>query len=142
MRKLLSEKGHIYLEAIIAILFLGLVFPTVLTLVVQSQRMGSFASSVTVATNLARERLEFFKRFEMENPAFNRSHPCWNIDDEVWQLNGKQYRITSRVIPADQIPDNAIRTNQDIIPLEVRVSWQEGTKTETLRLASYYLNDL
>lgn len=139
MLKLKVEDGHMYLEAIIAMLFLGLVFPVLLALVVQTQKLSAFAGSTTVATNLAKERLEYFKRFERVDDAHDRSHNCWKPGDRDVLVNGKLYKVTSELIQNKNIPDKDIATNPDIIPIEVKVTWQAGEETRSVKMASYFL---
>ncbi|HHZ19980.1 MAG TPA: hypothetical protein GX391_05665 [Firmicutes bacterium] len=139
-----GNSGHMYLESVFAILLIGLVFPVIMGVVMQANRTSRFAGDVTVATSLAKERLEFFKRYERTR-TYNRNHNVWtSVPQEVITINGVNYTVRSRVIPNAEIPNTNIRANLDIIPIEVTVTWNtrttEGTGTRAISLVSYFMN--
>ncbi|NLY74446.1 MAG: hypothetical protein GX075_04010 [Firmicutes bacterium] len=121
------EAGLTIIEALIAILIIGMIASSLMLANQQSFNISNESKMRNTAINLARERIESLKYLD-RNDSMNvltRDSAVWQALDgnsEVVHLNGINYTITTTIENTTNV--NTFFKNNRVIPIRITVNWQ------------------
>ncbi len=136
-----SESGLTIIEALIAILILGMIVSSFLLVNQQSFNITNDSKMRVAAVNLARERLESLKYLDTEDPnnQLTRGSKVWQDNDNfsfTKNVNNINYTVTT-IIPNTSNVILAFN-NTRIIPIRVTVQWQYNRSNYSISMDTCY----
>ncbi len=134
-----SEFGVTIIEALIALLILGMVVSSVALVHQQSFKTISESKIRTAAVNLARERLESLKH--LDNCGENRYSDIWQSIKSKYdkEVNGIKYKVTTTIPDTTNTPDFH---DLSVIPVRVIVEWDYNGKEPSISMETCYMQYL
>ncbi len=139
-----NQKGWILLDALIAVLILGIALTAVAATFTAVTRGTGSLSYRTRATYLAQEHLSNLRRFDgtgktAVSPEWTTNIPNWrDPNNSGTDLNspGMTFAIRTDVLTATETPAGL---EQGIIPVRCTVSWTDADSTnQSLSVVTYY----
>ncbi len=136
-----SETGLTIIEALIAMLILGMIVSSLMLVNQQSFKITNESKIRTTAINLARERIESLKYLDCNDPAnqLTRSSVTW-LEKNGATLNkpikGIDYTVIT-TIPNTSTTNNYFKDNK-VIPLRITVQWQINGVGNSISLDTCY----
>ena len=121
------SKGQSYIEIIITIAILSILFATLFTLVTTSYELISFTRSRITAVHLAQEKMEILRNLPYDNLGTIGGIPAGELpQNESITRNGLSYEIETSIVyiddPFDDLaPNDTLST--DYKKIRVEVSW-------------------
>lgn len=136
-----SELGITIIEALIALLILGMLVSSVTLVHQHSFKVTTESRIRTVAVNLARQKLESLKH--LDNSGNDRNSSTWTTitkQTEKPKVKGIEYKVTT-TIPTTNNTNSKFKPDS-IIPLRVTVEWEYNGREQSLSMETCYMQYL
>lgn len=136
-----SETGITIIEALIAILILGMIVSSMMLVNQQSFQITTDSKMRTAAVNLARERLESLKYLDVTDPntQLTRDSDIWQDNDnlsETIPVNGINYTVITTIPNTTNV--NSFFNDNKIIPIRVTVQWPYNGANRSITMDTCY----
>ena len=126
LKRFLKEKGFIYIDVLIGLVILSVAIIAILYTYNTSLKVNKENDGLKTAVVLANNQLNFLKRYD--GSMKDRQSTVWStVPDAIYTdvSYKKIYSVSSRVLNDNEIPVD-IKSNVNIIPVEVKVVWAKS----------------
>lgn len=138
LNKYKFDNGFSLIEVLVAMMIVGVLLVGILKGFGGSLRSTSLVRNQITAANLANERLQFLKIYEL--------NPLYNYDSNIWLTGSPQtvnqnnitYTITTTKYEYGTYGSSSSGKDNTVIPIQVKVTWNDGKTRELIMKTFYY----